>query len=68
MGGVSGLAEVRADAMDGFALSVGIPDFPGGPVIYLGTVNPGYDVAALVHGIPAALHDSARCNWPQSEI
>jgi hypothetical protein len=48
MGGVTGLAEVCADAMDGFAFSIGISDFPGGPIIHLRTINPGHDVVAFI--------------------
>lgn len=63
MAGVPSLAGICADAMDGLALGVGIPDFPRCPIINLGSVNPGYDMAALVQGVPAAFHDSARGNW-----
>ncbi len=57
-----------ADTMDGVALGVGITDFPGCPVIHLGSINPGNYMAALIQGVSATLHDSARGQLAPSRI
>lgn len=67
-GGASDLAKVGADAVNGLALAVGMPDFPRGPVIHLSPINPGHDVAALIQGVSAAFHDSTWGSWSPFEI
>jgi hypothetical protein len=58
MGRVSGLTKVSTDTVNGFALCIGVTDFPSSAVIHLSPINPGHDVAALIQGVPAAFHDS----------